>query len=262
MPKITHVKKAQQRYETRPVLDDSGQPKRTPVMVGDTQKVSRHGLVFMTVTEPDLSKPQPDYMCDHCGEAIKVGTAYKHISPKSGPYGGQKRTRHETCPDWQVWDYSSSLSARIALIQHTANNAVGDIDSEDAATQVIEDAKEAINELVEEKRDAAQNIEDGFQHETEQSQTLTQQADDLEAWAEEGDQIEVGDMPDEDVEEFIDCGVCDGEGKVDLGSGEKECERCDGEGTVENDEYDPDAFDAWRDNLVSEIETWIGNSPV
>ena len=127
MPTITHVKKAQQRYAMVPVCNPDGTPKQTPVMRGDgTQKTTKRGaLVFMTVTVADKTKPQPLDTCDFCHQPIEVGTPYKHITPKSGPYGGHKRTRHESCPTWQVWEYSSSLSARIAQIQHDAPSADG-----------------------------------------------------------------------------------------------------------------------------------------
>ena len=36
MPKITYVKKAQQRYATVPVLDENGEQKKVPVTVKST----------------------------------------------------------------------------------------------------------------------------------------------------------------------------------------------------------------------------------
>lgn len=266
MARVTRVKKAQQRYETRPVLDADGKPKRTPVLVDGVQKVSKRGPVWMAVTEADHSRPKPNYMCDFCGKAIEVGTAYKHISPKSGPYGGTKKTRHEEHPDWQVWEYSSSTSARLAQIAWEASQSLGDIATKDDVDAVIEQAKESIMELVEEKREAAQNIEDGFQHETSQSQELNELADALESWADEGDQIEVEDEPDEDIAEMVECSVCDGEGEVDNedGTGVEECTECEGEGEVDNDEYDADApsFETWSENVISEVEAWLENNPV
>lgn len=265
MARITHVKRAQQRYETMPVLDASGNPKRTPVLVDGVQKVSKKGPVWMAVTTNDLTRPKPNYMCDVCGKPIEVGTPYKHITPKSGPYGGTKRTRHEEHPDWQVWEYSSSLSARIAGIVHEANEELSSVESADDAQQVVDGAKDSIMELVEEKREAAQNIEDGFGHETSQSSELSELAESLESWADEADSIEIEDAPDEDQEEEITCEVCNGEGEVDNedGSATVTCTECEGNGYVENPDYDPDAgtFEEWKDSLVEAITGWLDNSP-
>jgi len=113
MAKITYVEHAQQRYATVPVLDDNGEPKRTPVINKRTgeQKRTRRGNrpVFMTVTRQDrsqpLSMPRCDYPgCKHPQREIQPGEPYKHISPKSGPYGGRTLSRHRDCPGWNVWD--------------------------------------------------------------------------------------------------------------------------------------------------------------
>lgn len=266
MARITHVKKAQQRYETVAVLDENGQPKRTPVMTASgEQKVSRRGPVFMTVTANVIDRPKPPYMCDFCGKPIEIGTAYKHITPKSGPYGGSKRTRHEEHPDWQVWEYSSSLSARIAQIVAEAEQGLDNVESADDVSSIIEEAKDAIMELSSEKQEGSENIESGFGHETEQSQELASLAEELSSWADEGDNIEVEDAPDEDQEEEVDCDVCDGEGEVDNEDGTETipCTECDGTGQVPNDEYDTDgvSFEEWKDNLVSAVQDWLGNSP-
>lgn len=128
MARITHVKSARQRYATVPVLDENGQPKKIPVMRKDgTQKVTKHGKeVFRVLTTEDKSQPKPNRTCDKCGTEIKVGDPYKWIAPKSGPYGGHKRFRCGTCPAWQVWEYSSSFSARISQLQHEAEATLGD----------------------------------------------------------------------------------------------------------------------------------------
>lgn len=123
MPKITHVKKAQQRYERVPVIDEAtGEPKVVPV----NRTTKRGTAVTMTVTRDDLDQPLPPYDCDYCRNPIEVGTPYKHISPRSGPYGGRTLRRHEGCPTWQPWDYSGSLSARLSQITYEFDNAVDD----------------------------------------------------------------------------------------------------------------------------------------
>jgi hypothetical protein len=194
MPTITRVKAAQQRYETVPVLDAQGEPVQVQVKNADgSPKTDKRGhLVFMARTVPDKTKPKPLEDCDKCGKAIEVGSPYKHMSPKSGPYGGRRMVRCEACPDWHHWEYSSSLSARLAEISYYFWENLAEVTNADDVTDALGNAAQAVVDLAQEKRDAAQAIEDGFQHATYQSDELNQQADDLEAWAQE---IENADVP-------------------------------------------------------------------
>lgn len=119
MARITYVKKAQQRFATVPVIDPkTGKQKQTPVMTTkevrqedgtyakvQVQKTTKRGLpVFMKVTEADKSQPLPNRTCGKCGREIEVGQPCKHISPKSGPYGGRTLFRCDGCPNWHVWE--------------------------------------------------------------------------------------------------------------------------------------------------------------
>jgi hypothetical protein len=219
MARVTHVRKAQQRYGTKPVIDpETGKPKRTPVMktvkdretgeVTQVQKTTREKAgrparpVFMTVTERDLDDIKPLYRCDSCGKDIEIGTPYKHMSPKSGPYGGRKLTRHESCPTWNVWEYSNSWSARIA--QATSDFSVDDAETVDDVQMALDDVAAAIKELAEESREAASNIEEGFGHATSQSEEAEQRADDLDGWADEITQADIPDVPEPEERYFID----------------------------------------------------------
>ena len=268
MARTTHVAKAQQRYETKPVLDEDGQPKRTPVMRdGEQKKTKRGSLVFMTVTERDLSKPLDPYTCDACGKPIEIGTPYKHITPKSGPYGGSKRTRHESCPSWQVWEYSNSLSAQTARIAYDFSNAIDSAEEPDDVQSALDDAASSVEEIAEEKRTGASNIEDGFGHPTSQSEELEQMADDLDQWAEEIKSAEMPDMV--ECEECTDgrkeCDTCGGVGKieVDQGDGLTDCEDCGGDGDIECDNCDGtgDDVEAWRDEVRDSV-TIVDECPV
>ena len=131
MARVTRVKRAQQRYETTPVLDEQG----NPVKVGLTRKDGspktdkRGNQIFITKTVEVLGKPKPNYVCDLCRTEIKPGDPYKWIQPKSGPYGGRKRVRCGTCPTWQIWDYSDSLSAQTARIAHEFEQAIDGVES-------------------------------------------------------------------------------------------------------------------------------------
>lgn len=227
MARVTHVRRAQQRYATTPVLDEQGQPKRVPVFRKGTDqpRTNKHGRAqTMLVTRQDREHPLPPYTCDACHQPIEVGTPYKWIAPKSGPYGGRRLNRHEGCPTWNVWEYSSSLSARTAQIAYdfwTTFDAA-DAESTDDIESMLEDCASEIEALAEEKRESATNIEDGFGHPTSASEELEQVADDLDSWAEEVRSADLPEFPDQ-------CSECDGEGKA-------QCETCEGTGTSDGDE--------------------------
>ena len=267
MARTTHVARAQQRYETVPVIDpETGQPKRTPVMRKDgTPKKTKAGReVFMTVTVQDKTKPLPAYRCDACREPIEIGTPYKHISPKSGPYGGSKLTRHEACPSWQVWEYSSSLSARLAEISHNFSEALDGCESPDDVTSALSDAAGEVSSIAEEKATSAESVEEGFGHPTSASEQLAETAESLEEWAGEIESADVPEMVDcEDCTDGkVECPACEGTGKTTealdtdcpdcSGDGEVECETCGGTG---------EDIDTWRDAVRDEV-TIVDESPV
>lgn len=260
MARITRVSKAQQRYATVPVLNEDGTQKLTPVMRKDgTQKTNKHGRpVFMKVTVSDKTKPLPNRICGKCQTEIKVGDPYKHISPKSGPYGGRTLYRCAACPSWQIWDYSSSLAARTAKISNDAWEQIDNAETVDDVQSVLSATAEEIRGLAEEKREGASNIESGFGHPTEKSEELEQIADDLDSWA---DEIEQADVPETDEhkctacdgEGTVDCDDCGGEGTTgsDLVGDHGTCENCTGTGRTECDECNAEEdyvdLDAWRD---------------
>ena len=206
MARVTHVKKAQQRFKTVPVIDpETGKQKVTPVMGRNgQQKVSKRGPVFLRVTMADKSQPLPNRTCGKCHQEIKVGDPYKHISPKSGPYGGRTLYRCAACPTWNVWEYSSSLSARTAEISHDFWNDQDSWEDQDGVQDSLNNAAERVREIAEEKREGASNIEDGFGHSTYQSDELNDIADQLDSWA---DDIEGADIPEYPEAEETDCWI-------------------------------------------------------
>jgi hypothetical protein len=279
MARTTHVKKAQQRYETVVVLDPiTKEPQRTPVMKTVTdretgektqvQKTTKKGRpVFMTQTVADKTKPKPPETCTACHKPIEIGTPYKWIQPKSGPYGGRRMSRHESCPSWQVWDYSNSLSAQLARISHDFWEAVDQAESTDDVAEALSDAGAAVDEIAEQKKEGASNIEEGFGHPTSASEELESQGDELESWAEE---IRSADVPDvTECEECSDgekdCDTCggDGEHEIEAGAGLSKCEDCQGTGVVSCDNCDGSGedIDAWRDELRDNLSI-VDESPV
>ena len=255
MARITHVKKAAQRYEMVPVLDDEGNPVRTPVMKGDTQKTTKAGRpVFMTKTVADKTKPLPPLTCEACQKPIEVGTPYKWVKPKSGPYGGRKRNRHEACPGWRPSDLTGSPAlSTLYAAQEAAQDAISDWDEVDldAAREILVELANGIREAGEVYTQGADNMEDGFGHETYQSQELREKGEALESAA---DEIEsAGD----DLDEFDE----DAAWEDTLAPYE-----------VEAEEYDREADDlgvagevddlrtAWADEVRSAVEDAISNA--
>jgi hypothetical protein len=196
---------------------------------------------------------KPLNTCDRCSETIRLGMSYKHISIKTGPTTSRKLIRCDMCPTWHVWEYSNSVSARCAQIVHEAQEALGDVTTTDDVTDVLQTAADAARELAEEKREAAQNIEDGFGHATSQSDELTDLADQLEDWAASLEGATIPDYPDPNDAE---CPACDGTGTG--GEDMDTCSECNG--TKHPAEPTEDQLDEWRNELleISELE----DSPV
>ena len=99
MPRINHVKRAQQRYATKPVIDpETGEQKVTPVINSRTgeQKTTKHGRpVFLRVTERDLERPLPMPKCDYpgCTHETTSRTATRLCrSWRTSGYGGSRPT--------------------------------------------------------------------------------------------------------------------------------------------------------------------------
>jgi hypothetical protein len=256
MARVTHVKKAQQRYHTKPVIDPAtGQQKVTPVLRKDgSPKLTKGGrAVVLRVTERDLDRPKPLLRCDSCGENIQLGTPYKWVEP----HGRGQLTRHAGCPTWQEWELSNSLSARIAQIQHGEPEG----DTVDDVKAWLEEKANEIRELASEKRDAFDNLPENFQQVSE----LGDIADQLEGWADEVEQTE---LPEEPEPEDEDCGECGGTGKVEGQDAEVNdiddagCGECDGTGQVTPEELSEEARDEWLDELRGAAIEALQNSPV
>lgn len=227
MPRITPVAKAQQRYETVPVLGEDGRPVRTPVINKRTgqQKVTKSGKpVFMTKTVLDKSRPKPLLRCDFPGcdineGKIAIGTPYKHISPKSGPYGGRQLNRHAEHPNWNVWDYSSSASANVARIQSEGSDLIQgyEFTAAEDFDALRDDLAAMAQDFLDEKQESLDNMPEGLG----EGSVLQEQVEALESWVDEIGNAEAPDWDDS-------CGDCDGSGDV-------ECEECGSTGKVEGE---------------------------
>lgn len=199
MARITHVKSAQQRYEQVPMLGPDGKQLRSPVMSKLTgeQKTTKHGRsVFMELTKADKTKPLPPLECEYCDKPIEVGTPYNHVTP----FNGAKRTRHATCPTWRASELSSSKMATVMAAQESFGEQIGSLETYEDIESALNDVAEAAREVGQEYTESADNMEDGFGHETEMSMELRDRGDQLESWADEVEQA----IGSEDTEPTID----------------------------------------------------------
>lgn len=256
MARTYFTKRAQQRYATKPVIDpETGQQKLSPKMRRGVQMTSKSGRpVFMKVTERDLDRPLPMPKCSKCGQTIEVGTSYSATETKFNTIIRCGRP----CPPPHVWEYSSSLSSRLAQIEFENDPSAAE-DKE--SLESIRDAyAEAVRELAQEKQDSAQNMEDGFGHETSQSAELREIGESLESWADEIEGVEFEDYPEAEEE---DCPECQGEGTLNIGEDdEAPCEECGGTGQIESEEPTQDQVDAWLETARSALEDVTGACPV
>ncbi len=200
MARVHHVKHAQPRYATKPVLGEDGE-QAVRVTGRTTRRTGRQ--VKVRVTERDLTRPLPNRKCENCGREIKPGDPYKWVQPKTGPYGGRKRFRCGHCPSWQVWELSQSLSAQLAKVSADFWHDADFAESVDDVESALGNAAAAVRDIAEEKRESAANIEEGFGHPTSQSEELADTADQLDSWADEIESASVPDLPEpeDDAEE-------------------------------------------------------------
>lgn len=240
MARVTHVKSAQQRYRMIPLLDDDGkQVIRTAVRKRPTKAGKTESNVRATVA--DRNQPLDPLSCDMPGcqiteGKILPGQPYKWVKPKSGPYGGRQRNRHESHRSWYSWELSDSLNANIDRIVHDFESGVDGAESAGDIESARDDAAAAIRELSETKAESAQSVEDGFGHPTFVSEQLTETAEALDAWADEVEAVDI------DEPEEVECDVCGGTGEV-ANKETKEMDTCDAEGC--------------EDGQIKEIEDWL-----
>ncbi len=172
--------------------------------------------------ELDHEFTQEPLNCDHCGNPIKIGDPYKWIAPRAHrAVKGIKRNRHTSCPAWRPSQTTSSQHlATIYGAQEAADEQITAInvdtaedtaDAEEALKGIAEEFAESVQEAVESYAESAQNIEDGFGHETYQSEELREKSEAVDGWA--------TDVASYDVDEFVedldcmDCGLEEAEGE-------------------------------------------------
>jgi len=265
MPRVNYVKHARARFQMVPKLGDDGQPVVVPVTRknGDAKTTKRGKEITRTLTVQDRTKPLPNYKCGKCGTEILPGMPYKWIEPKMRGL----MVRCMDCPTWQPWEYSYSLSARIAEIQSNATDALaGDFDSPDDLKSILEEIAGEIRSLAEEKEEAASNMEEGFGHSTYQSDELNDQAEQLNGWADDVENTDIPDLPEPDNQ----CMHCEGTGTCDAGEEcaeghectEEQCGNCGGTGEAGEEEPTDDQMNEWREEARQAAQDTVDNCPL
>jgi len=256
MPRVNRVKSARALFHTKPVLDEDGKPKQSPVMVTKTvrneetgeyekvqvQKTTKSGRpVTRAVVVQDRDRPKPNLRCDFSGCAvgdkpgeILPGQPYKFLKLRFS-----QKNRHAEHPDWQHWEYSSSVAAQCAQLQQEMHSAIDSFEFTsdedfDALKQELQDMAQG---FADEREEALGNMPESLQ-DGSQAQEYAEAA---ESWVGEFDNVS---EPSADALE--DCETCGGEGKdtcqVCDGSQEDEegnqCEECGGTGEVECEDCD------------------------
>ena len=213
MPRVTVVKRAQQRYATKPVLNEDGSQKTVVVTKNGKPRVKKSGAeTLRRITERDLDRPLPMPRCDfpdckHESRDIAVGESYKFITTRPGGRGTRHHYRHVDHPGWQYWEYSSSTRAQIARSQADMHNS---IDSWDGTgwDDIVGELEGMAEEVASEREEALENMPESLQDGSQ----AQEYADATRSWADEFGSLS---EPDGGAGDEVDCDACDGHGQVE-----------------------------------------------
>jgi len=155
--------------------------------------------------------------CANCGTEILPGSSYKWFANRIGRYSQRK----DFCNDCRIRPSMQTTSPHLQTIyagQEAAEDALAAGGNNLTLSDIAEAVRgyaEALREASESYGESADNIEDGFGHETSQSAEIREKADECESLADTvesaADDIEGMDDPDADEDEFAD----DFEGETD-----------------------------------------------
>lgn len=193
--------------------------------------------------------------CSKCGGTIAKGDSYKWWANRApGMRGGFRRvrcSRRECHPKPSEMEGNPKRAAIMSMQEGLAADleaweASGATDTEEL-TSIAEAAAENAMEVVEELREGAQNIEDGFGHETYQSEELNERADELEGQIEALADIDLPEPPEESEAEEQARDEADERGEDES---EEEYEQAI---AAEAERLHSDELDAWREECVQAV---------
>lgn len=154
-------------------------------------------------------KDGQDRRCIKCGTDIKPGDSYKWVALRVGTYS-QRKNFCASCPVRPSDQTTSPHLQTIYLAQETAEDALANADGAGLAdlAEIVRDYANGVREAAESYGESADNIEDGFGHETSQSQEIREKSEECESAADTiesaADDIESLDDPDAPDEELVD----------------------------------------------------------
>lgn len=117
-------------------------------------------------------------ICLLCPHEVQVGEPYKYIAKKTGPRSSQTLVFCKDCnprPSHSL----SGRSAEWASIRESFDDDKGSDPSPEQMRDALDGYGSSMNEFAEEISEAAQAIEDGFEHPTMQSEAMSGTADEF-----------------------------------------------------------------------------------
>jgi hypothetical protein len=218
----------------------------------------QEGDQHMRATYVKSARKQTRERCLRCNAPIEAGQAYVWAQA----FRQQRRVVHQSCGGFQPWE--TEPNEKRAAIYHAQHDAHVQLDGLDAdayidaegcnaegfvsdVQSVLDEFAEALNEVQSMYEESADNIEDGFGHETESSSEQRELGEQVESWSSDVTDAlsSVGDEPDFDTDD-------------DDGDAERDVDADDDERAAARDE----AWQTWVDEVVGAASDAIDDCPI